>query len=342
MLYEVITDGTDLYWARSRVLEYLNGVSGKLPQGISPTLGPDATGVGWVYQYALLARDIGLDQLRSLQDWYLRYQLAATPGVAEVASVGGFVRQYQVVLDPRKLQAYQLSPMDIMTVIRDNNRDVGGRVIELAETEFMVRGKGYLRGLDDLRQLVVKVQGGTPVLLGQVARVELAADARRGLAELNGEGEVVSGIAVARSGENALSVIDRLKAKLAQLQAGLPEGVSLQAVYDRSELIHRAIATLTHTLLEESAIVALVCVLFLLHVRSALVAILMLPVGVLMAFIGMHALGLNSNIMSLGGIAIAIGAMIDAAIVMVENTHKHLERAAPGTPRRQVVRNNFV
>ena len=336
-VYVIFEDHTDLYWARSRVLEYLNGVSGKLPSGITPTLGPDATGVGWVYQYALVAKNQSLAALRSLQDWTLRYPLSATPGVAEVASVGGFVKQYQVVLDPRKLQAYNISPVEVMETIRDNNQDVGGRVIEMAETEFMVRAKGYLRSLDDIRQLVVKAVNGTPIRVGDLAQVELAPNERRGLAELNGEGEVAAGIVVARSGENALNVIEQVKAKLQNLKASLPSGTEVVPVYDRSDLIYRAIDTLKNTLLEESAIVALVCVLFLLHVRSALVAILMLPVGILAAFIGMHLLGLNSNIMSLGGIAIAIGAMIDAAIVMVENAHKHLERAPPGTARREVI-----
>ena len=332
-VYVIFEDGTDLYWARSRVLEYLNGLGSRLPSGVSPTLGPDATGVGWVYQYALRAKTATLDTLRSLQDWTLRYPLSATPGVAEVASVGGFVRQYQVVLDPRKLQAYGLSPLEVMETIRNNNQESGGRVIELAETEFMLRGKGYLRNEQDLRDLVVRELNGTPIRVGDVARLERTADERRGLTELNGEGEVVSGIVVARSGENALGVIDRVKEKLATLRQSLPAGVELIPTYDRSELIHRAIDTLRHTLLEESAIVAVVCVLFLLHVRSALVAILVLPVGVLAAFIAMHALGINANIMSLGGIAIAIGAMIDAGIVMVENAHKHLERAGPGVSR---------
>lgn len=336
-VYVIFEDGTDLYWARSRVLEYLNGLQGKLPSGVTPRLGPDATGVGWVYQYALQGKGQSLAELRSLQDWQLRYPLAATAGVAEVASVGGFVRQYQVVLDPRKLQAYQISPMEVMQVIRANNQEVGGRVIELAETEFMLRGKGYLKGERDLRELVIKEVNGTPIRVGDLARIELTGDARRGLTELNGQGEVVSGIVVARSGENALGVIDRVKAKLESLRASLPKGVSLVTTYDRSELIHKAIATLQHTLLEESGIVALVCVLFLLHVRSALVAILVLPLGVLAAFAAMYLLGINANIMSLGGIAIAVGAMIDAGIVMVENAHKHLERAPPGANRLQVL-----
>ncbi len=332
-VYIIFEDGTDIYWARSRVLEYLNTATGRLPRGVTPTLGPDATGVGWVYQYAVLAGNRSLEELRTLQDWFLRYQLTKAHGVAEVASVGGFVKQYQVVIDPHKLQAYGISPARITQVIRDSNRDVGGRVVEMTETEYMVRGKGYLRGVNDLETLVLKADRGTPVLLRDVARVELAPDERRGFTELNGEGEVVAGIAMSRYGQNALEVIHNIKQKMAEIAPGLPEGVSIQTVYDRSDLIHRAIENLKHTLIEESVVVALVCVLFLLHVRSALVAILMLPVGVLIAFILMHWLGLNSNIMSLGGIAIAIGAMVDAAIVMIENTHKHIERAQPDTSR---------
>jgi copper/silver efflux system protein len=329
-VYIIFEDGTDIYWARSRVLEYLNFASGRMPPGVTPQIGPDATGVGWVYQYALLAKDRTLAELRTLQDWYLRYQLTKAHGVAEIASIGGFVQTYQVTVDPVKLRAYGIPLVRVSQVIRDSNRDVGGRVIEMAETEYMVRGKGYLRGTADLENLVVKADKGTPVLIRDVARVELAPDERRGLTELNGEGEVVSGIAMARYGQNALEVIHNLKEKIAEVSAGLPAGVSIQAVYDRSELIHRAIDTLKHTLAEESLIVALVCVVFLLHVRSALVAILMLPVGVLVAFIAMGLLGMNSNLMSLGGIAIAIGAMIDAAIVMIENAHKHIERLPAG------------
>ncbi|MFN3397380.1 MAG: efflux RND transporter permease subunit, partial [Sulfurimicrobium sp.] len=332
-VYVIFEDGTDIYWARSRVLEYLSSLSGRLPRGVSPQLGPDATGVGWVYQYAVLAKNKSLAELRTLQDWFLRYQLTKAPGVSEVASIGGFVQQYQVVVDPRKLQAYGMPLSRVSQVIRDSNRDVGGRVIEMAEAEFMVRGKGYLRGKDDLELLVLKSEKGVPVLLRDVARVELGPDERRGLTELNGQGEVVSGIVMARYGQNALEVIANVKAKIAELASGLPEGVKIESVYDRSGLILRAIANLKTTLLEESAIVALVCVLFLLHVRSALVAIIMLPVGVLIAFIAMRLLGMNSNIMSLGGIAIAIGAMVDAAIVMIENTHKHLERLQPGESR---------
>ncbi|PWB48237.1 MAG: CusA/CzcA family heavy metal efflux RND transporter [Nitrosomonadales bacterium] len=332
-VYVIFEDGTDIYWARSRVLEYLTSLTGRLPQGITPQLGPDATGVGWVYQYAVLAKNRTLAELRTLQDWYLRYQLSKAPGVAEVASIGGFVQQYQVVVDPRKLQAYGVHITQVSKVIRDSNRDVGGRVIEMAEAEFMVRGKGYLRGKKDIEMLVIKSERGIPVLLRDVARVELGPDERRGLSELNGEGEVVSGIAMARYGQNALEVIHNIKSRIAEVASGLPEGVKIETVYDRSGLIERAIANLKTTLLEESLIVALVCVVFLLHVRSALVAIVMLPVGVLIAFIAMRLLGMNSNIMSLGGIAIAIGAMVDAAIVMIENAHKHLERLEAPSPQ---------
>jgi Cu(I)/Ag(I) efflux system membrane protein CusA/SilA len=332
-VYVIFEDGTDIYWARSRVLEYLNSVSGRLPRGVTPTLGPDATGVGWVYQYILQGRDRSLAELRSIQDWYVRYQLAGAHGVSEVASVGGFVKTYQVTLDPHKLHAYGIALMKVVELIRSGNRDVGGRAVEMAETEYVIRGKGYLRGAADLENLVLKAQRGTPVLLRDVARVELVPDERRGIAEFNGEGEVVAGIAMARYGQNALEVIDSLKAKVAEIASGLPQGVSIEAVYDRSELIMRAVKNLRRTLIEESAVVALVCMLFLMHARSALVAILMLPIGVLMAFIAMHLLGLNSNIMSLGGIAIAIGAMVDAAIVMIENAHKHLERMQPGASR---------
>ncbi|MBS0336214.1 MAG: efflux RND transporter permease subunit [Proteobacteria bacterium] len=336
-IYVIFEDGTDIYWARTRVLEYLNFASGQMPQGVRPSLGPDATGVGWVYQYAVVAAQHTLAELRTIQDWFVRYQLTKAQGVAEVASVGGFVKQYQVIVEPRKLQAYGIPLNKVAEVIRASNRDVGGRVIELAETEFVVRGRGYLRGVTDIENLVVKADKGVPVLIRDVAKVELGPDERRGITELNGEGEVVAGIVVARYGQNALDVIHNVKARLAEISAGLPKGVSLQTVYDRSDLIHRAIGNLTRTLIEESVIVALVCVVFLMHARSALVAIVMLPVGVLMALIAMHWMGLNSNIMSLGGIAIAIGAMVDAAIVMIENAHKHLERAPPDAPRLPIV-----
>jgi len=325
-VYVIFEDGTDIYWARSRVLEYLNFAAGKLPRGVTPQIGPDATGVGWVYQYAVIGVNKTLAELRTVQDWFLRYQLTKAGGVSEVASVGGFLQQYQVVVDPVKLRAYGIPLMKVMRVIRESNRDVGGRVVEMAETEYMVRGRGYLRGVGDIEKLVVKADNGAPVLIRDIARVELGPDERRGLTELNGEGEVVSGIVIARYGVNALEVIHNVKAKIAEISSGLPEGVSIRAVYDRSDLIHRAIDTLKHTLFEEGLIVALVCMVFLMHVRSALVAIVMLPVGVLIAFIALRLLGMNSNIMSLGGIAIAIGAMVDAAIVMIENAHKHLER----------------
>lgn len=336
-IYVIFEDHTDIYWARTRVLEYLNFAAGRMPRGVTPTLGPDATGVGWVYQYVVVAAQHTLAELRTIQDWFIRYQLTKAQGVAEVASVGGFVKTYQVTVEPRKLQAYGIPLNTVAAVIRASNRDVGGRVIEMAETEYVVRGRGYLRGISDIENLVVKAEQGTPVLIRDVARVELAPDERRGIAELNGEGEVVSGIAVARYGQNALEVIDNLKSKIAEISSGLPEGVSLQAVYDRSDLIHRAIDNLKRVLIEESIVVAVVCIVFLMHARSALVAIVMLPIGVLIALTAMHMLGLNSNIMSLGGIAIAIGAMVDAAIVMIENAHKHLERAPPGASRLQIM-----
>ncbi len=336
-VYVIFEDGTDIYWARSRVLEYLNFASGRLPKGVSPQLGPDATGVGWVYQYALVGAKKNLAELRTIQDWFLRYQLAKAQGIAEIASIGGFVQTYQVVVDPVRLRAYGIPLSKVTQVIRDSNRDVGGRVVEMAETEYMVRGKGYLRGVGDIESLVVKSDKGTPVTIRDIARVELVPDERRGLTELDGEGEVVSAIAMARYGQNALEVIHNLKAKIAEVASGLPEGVKVVTVYDRSDLIHRAIDTLKRTLLEESLIVAAVCIVFLLHVRSALVAILMLPVGVLIAFIAMRLLGMNSNIMSLGGIAIAIGAMVDAAIVMIENAHKHIECLREGESRLQAM-----
>ena len=336
-VYVIFEDGTDIYWARSRVLEYLNSIAGRLPKNVAPQLGPDATGVGWVYQYAVLSEKHNLAELRTMQDWYLRYQLTKAHGVAEVASIGGFVQQYQVTVDPVKLRAYGIPLSKVSQIIRDSNRDVGGRVVEMAETEYMVRGRGYLRGKSDIENLVVKAEQGTPVLLRDIARVELGPDERRGLTELNGEGEVVSSIVMARYGQNALEVIHNIKEKIAEIAPGLPEGVKIVSVYDRSDLIHRAIETLKGTLLEESLIVALVCMVFLMHARSALVAIVMLPVGVLISFIAMRVLGLNSNIMSLGGIAIAIGAMVDAAIVMIENAHKHLERVKEGESRTEAM-----
>lgn len=336
-VYVIFEDGTDIYWARARVLEYLNTASKQMPTGVTPTLGPDATGVGWVYQYVLQGEQRSLADLRAIQDWYVRYQLTTAPGVAEVASVGGFVREYSITVDPGKLRQYGVALSQVSEVVAESNRDVGGRVIEMTETEYMIRSRGYLRGIDDIENLVVKSEAGTPVLIADIARVELVPAERRGIAELNGEGEVVAGVAIARYGENALAVIKGLKEKMAEIQTGLPAGVSLQAVYDRSDLIEHAITTLRTTLIEESLIVALVCMLFLLHVRSALVAIVMLPIGVLIAFIAMRALGMNSNIMSLGGIAIALGAMVDAAIVMIENAHKHIEHSDGSRSHRQLI-----
>jgi Cu(I)/Ag(I) efflux system membrane protein CusA/SilA len=336
-VYVIFEDGTDPYWARSRVLEYLNAAASRLPQGVTPTLGPDATGVGWVYQYAVVAKELSLAELRSLQDWVVRFAVSKTEGVAEVASVGGFVKQYSIVVDPIRLKAQGVSLEDIANAVRASNRDVGGRTVELSEFEFMVRGRGYLKGVEDIESIGLRSQDGVPLRLSDVARVEVVGDERRGIAELNGEGEVASGIVLQRFGENALTVIDNAKKNLEIAEKSLPGGAEIVPVYDRSRLIEAAIETLKSTLVEESIVVALVTVVFLLHVRSALVAIIMLPVGILMAFIAMRLLGLGSNIMSLGGIAIAIGAMIDAAIVMIENAHKHLERAPPDKPRTEVL-----
>ncbi|MBA7470537.1 Cation efflux system protein CusA [subsurface metagenome] len=336
-VYVIFEDGTDLYWARSRVLEYLNSAARKLPAGVSPTLGPDATGVGWVYQYVVRGAQKSLAELRTLQDWYIRYGVIKAEGVSEVASVGGFVKQYSVVIDPRRLQSLGISLSGIRDALRASNLDVGGRTVELSETEYSVRGRGYIKSLSDLEQVVVKSNRGVPVLLRDVARVELTPDERRGITEVDGEGEAVTGIALQRFGGNALTVIQNVKDRLAEMAPSLPKGVSIDAVYDRSELIDRAIETLKRTLVEESIIVALVCVVFLLHARSALVAIITLPIGVLISYVFMYLLGLSSNIMSLGGIAIAIGAMVDAAIVMIENAHKHLEHAPKDKPRGEVL-----
>ena len=336
-VYVIFEDGTDPYWARSRVLEYLNAAGSKLPSGVTPTLGPDATGVGWVYQYAILAKQQTLAELRSLQDWVVRFGASRAEGVAEVAGVGGFVKQYNVVVDPNRLRAQGISLDKLREAIRASNADVGGRTVELSEFEFMVRGRGYLKSVADIENIVLKTSGGTPLRVRDVARVEIGPDERRGITELNGEGEVAGGIVLQRFGANALNVIEGVKAKLAEVAKSLPAGTEIVPVYDRSQLIEAAIDTLRHTLVEESAIVALVCVVFLLHLRSALVAILMLPVGILMALAAMRLLGIGANIMSLGGIAIAVGAMIDAAIVMIENAHKHLERAPPGKPRVEIL-----
>ncbi|HBH40344.1 MAG TPA: CusA/CzcA family heavy metal efflux RND transporter [Rhizobiales bacterium] len=336
-VYVIFEDGTDIYWARSRVLEYLSSAARRLPAGVTPSIGPDATGVGWVYQYVVRGAQKSLAELRTIQDWSIRFGLAKAEGVAEVASVGGFVKQYSVVVDPRRLQALGIPLSKIRDVIRGSNMDVGGRSVEISETEYAIRGRGYIKNLSDLEQIVVKSDKGVPVLLKDVARVELTPDERRGITEMNGEGEVVSGITLQRFGENALSTIQHVKDRLAEIAPSLPEGVSIEAVYDRSDLIYRAIGTLERTLIEESAIVALVCIIFLLHARSAFVAIITLPLGVLIAYILMWLLGLSSNIMSLGGIAIAVGAMVDAAIVMIENAHKRLERAPPDKPRSEVL-----
>jgi len=326
-VYLVFEDGTDIYWARSRVLEYLDQAAAKLPPGVSPSLGPDATGVGWIYEYALQSDQHDLQQLRSIQDWYLRYQLTAVEGVAEVASIGGFVKQYQVAVNPNRLLAYKLTIPQIRRAIQDSNNDVGGRLLEMGETEFMIRGRGYIRNIDDIEQVVVGTdQAGTPVLVRDVATVTLGPELRRGIAELDGEGESVGGIIVMRYGENARKTITRVKEKIASIQSGLPDGIKIVPVYDRSNLIDRAVWTLKTKVLEESLVVALITALFLFHLPSAMVAILTLPIAILLAFVLMYLQGINSNIMSLGGIAIAIGTMIDAAIIMTENAHKHLER----------------
>ncbi|HEY0997077.1 MAG TPA: CusA/CzcA family heavy metal efflux RND transporter [Gemmatimonadaceae bacterium] len=337
-VYVIFDDGTDLYWARSRVLEYLAGIKGKLPASVTPTLGPDATGLGWVYQYALedTTGRMDLAQLRSLQDWYLRYQLTAVPGVAEVASVGGFEKQYQVDLDPARLLAYGIPVTQVMAAIQNANSDVGAMVMELSEREYMVRGLGYLKSLADIENVVVgATAAGTPIRVAELGRVTVGPAVRRGIADLDGRGDVVGGIVVMRSGENALATIDRVKQKMEQVKAGLPAGVVVHPVYDRSGLILESIGTLRETLVEEAVIIAAICILFLMHARSALVAAVSLPIGVLIAFIGLRAFGIGADIMSLGGIAIAIGEMIDAAIVMVENMHKKIE-ARGGPPGERI------
>jgi len=337
-VYIIFEDGTDMYWARSRVLEYLNYVAGRLPKGVTPSLGPDATGVGWAFIYALTSDRHDLAELRTLQDWYLKYELTSVPGVSEVASIGGFVRQYQITVDPNKLRAYNIPISKIRAAVQRSNNDVGGRLLEVAEKEFMIRGLGYIESLDDVRNIAVGVDGnGTPILLSDIARVGYGPEIRRGLADWNGEGETVGGIVVVRYGANVRQVIRDVKAKLASLQKGLPEGVKIEVAYDRETLIERAIDTLKEKLLEESIVVAVVCIIFLLHFRSALVAIITLPVAILISFIIMLQQGLTANIMSLGGIAIAIGAMVDAAIIMIENAHKHLERDAGKKPHWRII-----
>ncbi|HEC07592.1 MAG TPA: efflux RND transporter permease subunit, partial [Thiolapillus brandeum] len=328
-IYVIFEDSTDPYWARSRVLEYLSQAASKLPSEAKPELGPDATGVGWVFEYALVDRKNNHDlaQLRSLQDWYLKFELQTVPGVSEVATIGGMVKQYQVVVDPDSLRAYGLNLSQIRKAIQRGNQEAGGSVIEMGEAEYMIRATGYIDSIEDLREIPLGMSDmGVPITLKDVAQVRLGPQMRRGIAELDGQGEVVGGVIIMRFGENALSVISDTKKKLEELSRGLPDGVEIVPTYDRSGLIHRAVETLNGKLLEEFLVVALVCAVFLFHLRSALVVILSLPVGILVAFIVMERMGINANIMSLGGIAIAIGAMVDAAIVMIENVHKHIEK----------------
>ena len=336
LVYVIFEDGTDIYWARSRVLEYLNFVSNKLPKEVTPTLGPDATGVGWVFQYMVEdpTGQHNLAQLRSIQDWYLRYQLQTVPGVAEVASIGGFVKTYQVVVDPNTLSSYGLPLSKVKDAIMRSNNDVGGAVIEQAGTEYMVRGLGYIKNIADVENIVVGTdQKGTPIMIRDIGQVRLGPELRRGIAEANGNGEVVGGIVIARHGENARAVIDGVKAKLEELKTGLPPGVVITTAYDRANLINRAVGNLSHKLIEEMIVVAVVCVIFLLHFRSSLVAIVTLPLGVLISLGIMYEADISANIMSLGGIALAIGVMVDAAVIMIENAHKHIEHAPPDAPR---------
>jgi Cu(I)/Ag(I) efflux system membrane protein CusA/SilA len=342
-VYVIFEDGTDPYWARSRVLEYLSSIGSQLPKGVTPSLGPDATGVGWAFMYSVNSTNRDLAELRSIQDWYLKYQLTAVPGVSEVASVGGFVKQYQVTVDPTKLRAYNLALKDVSTAIERSNGEVGGRSLELAEREFILRVKGYVTSLDDLKKIAVGIgDKGVPILLRDVATIQFGPDMRRGIAEGNGEGETVGGIVVVRYGANAYQVIQDVKARLATAMKALPEDVKVTVNYDRTELIDRAVKTLQDKLIEESIVVALVCLAFLLHLRSALVAIIILPVAVLIALLVMFGQGISSNIMSLGGIAIAIGAMVDAVIIMIENAHKHLERDQGKKPHWQIIRDAAV
>ena len=336
LVYVIFEDGTDIYWARSRVLEYLNFVSNKLPKEVTPTLGPDATGVGWVFQYMVEdpTGQHNLAQLRSIQDWYLRYQLQTVPGVAEVASIGGFVKTYQVVVDPNTLSSYGIPLSKVKDAIMRSNNDVGGAVIEQAGTEYMVRGLGYIKNISDVENIVVGTdKKGTPIMIRDIGQVRLGPELRRGLAEANGNGEVVGGIVIARHGENARAVIDGVKAKLEELKTGLPPGVVITTAYDRANLINRAVGNLSHKLIEEMIVVAVVCVIFLLHFRSSLVAIVTLPLGVLISLGIMYEADISANIMSLGGIALAIGVMVDAAVIMIENAHKHIEHAPPDAPR---------
>jgi Cu(I)/Ag(I) efflux system membrane protein CusA/SilA len=342
-VYVIFDDGTDPYWARSRVLEYLSSISGQLPKGVTPSLGPDATGVGWAFMYSINSTNRNLADLRSIQDWYLKYQLTAVPGVSEVASIGGFVKQYQVTVDPTKLRAYNLSLNDVSRAIERSNGEAGGRSVELSEREFILRVKGYIENLDDLKKVAVGVgKNGVPILLRDVANIQFGPDMRRGIADLNGDGETVGGIVVVRYGANARKVIEDAKQRLDQAMKALPPDVKYTVVYDRTALIDRAVATLEEKLLEESIVVALVCLAFLLHLRSALVAIIILPVAVLISFLVMFEQGISSNIMSLGGIAIAIGAMVDAVIIMIENAHKHLERDQGKKPHWEIIRDASI
>jgi len=339
LVYVIFEDGTDLYWARSRVLEYMNGIGRALPAGVEPVLGPDATGVGWVYEYTLESDSLDLAQLRTLQDWYVRYQLTAVPGVSEVASVGGFVKQYQVEVNPERLRAFDIPVARVVQAIGSHNIDIGARVLEMGGREYMIRGLGYLDGIEDIENVAVgATPSGTPIRVADVATVQIGPAPRRGAIDLDGQGEVVAGIVVMRFGSDALKTIEAVKERLREIEAGLPAGVRLRTAYDRSDLIHRAIGTLTEKLIEESLIVAAVAMIFLLHARSALVAIITLPLGILISFIVMRLIGVSANIMSLGGIAIAIGAMVDAAIVMIENMHKHLERSDGTVDRWTIVR----
>jgi Cu(I)/Ag(I) efflux system membrane protein CusA/SilA len=342
-VYVIFADGTDPYWARSRVLEYLSGLTASMPKDVTPRLGPDATGVGWAFMYSLNSKKYDLSELRSMQDWFLRYQLSSIEGVAEVASVGGYVKQYQITVDPHRLHAYNLSISDIAMAVQRSNGEVGGRSVEMGEKEFILRVLGYAKGVEDFRKIAVgNGPGGTPILLGEVANVQVGPDMRRGIAELDGDGETVGGIVVVRYGVDTRQVIEAVKARLDQAMKSLPEGVEYTVVYDRTALIDRAVETLQSKLIEESIVVALICLVFLLHFRSALVAIIILPVAVLMSFIVMNAQGLSSNIMSLGGIAIAIGAMVDAVIIMIENAHKHMERDGEKKPHWDIIRDASI
>src|SRR5580692_11355995 len=333
-VYVIFQDGTDIYWARSRVIEYLNSVRDSLPEGVNPVIGPDATGVGWVYEYALVD-DSGkhdLAELRSFQDWHLRYALESVKGVAEVAPIGGFVKQYQVDLDPNQLVAHNIPLADVVSAIKTSNGDVGGKIFEVATTEYYVRGRGYIKSIADIENVVLKVVDGTPVYVKNVGAVHLGGDLRRGVAELDGKGETVGGIVVMRYGENALNVIDGIKAKLKEVQSSMPPGVKVVPTYDRSGLIRESIGTLRHTLIEEAIVVSIVIIIFLFHFRSALIPILALPIAVVASFIPMYYLGVTSNIMSLGGLALAIGVLVDASIVMVENGYRHLSEHGPADP----------